>query len=130
MVAIFFNFCAGPNITIGNTDGATKRIGDNFYTQPDQQTLKFYIMIVSTEELLYLKINRTDKEPEEGEITINKLFRNSLNYTTMYTLTLSKFDRLTKNLYKIEAAVRASFSPRPANSSLIISIIILTGFAF
>ena len=90
-------------------------------------------MVVSTEELLFVKVNRTDKQAEEGEITINKLFRNSLNYTTMYTLTLSKFTSLTKNPYKIEAAARVHIPYSPyleANSSLTISIMILTGFIF
>ena len=119
---------AGPNITIGSVDGA-RRIGNHFYFQPNQQEGKFYIVIVSTLEEEYFSVNRTDQQPQKGEILVQKVFRNALNYTSIYTLTLAKFTPLTKKAYKIEAGLRApSYSYKSMASSITIYITKLTGY--
>ena len=119
--------CVGPNITIGSADGV-KRIGNHFYFQPNQQVGSFYIVVVSTLEEEYISVNRTDLPPQKGEILVQKVFRNSLNYTSMYTLTLSKLTPLIRKTYKIEAGVRSpSYSHQLMSSSITIYITKLTG---
>ena len=119
--------CAGPNITIDNVDGA-KRIGNHFYFQPNQQEGNFYIVVISTLEEEYFNVNRTDQQPQKGEILVQKVFRNSLNYTSIYTLTLSKLTPLIKKVYKIEAGLRApSYNLKHVASSITIYITKLTG---
>lgn len=120
-------FCVGPNITIGSTDGV-KRIGNHFYFQPNQQVGNFYIVIVSTLEEEFISVNRTDLPPQKGEILVQKVFRNSLNYTSMYTLTLSKLTPLIRKTYKIEARLRApTYNHKLMSSSITIYITKLTG---
>ena len=119
--------CVGPTISFAGVEGA-KRIGDHFYFQSDQQQAKFYIMIVSTLEEEYFNISRIDMKLKEGEIIVQKIFRNSLNYTTMYTLILLKLTPLITMVYKLEAGLRVpSIGYKPHNSLVTVKITKLSG---
>lgn len=116
----------GPNITIAGVEGA-KRIGNQFYFQPNQQQGKIYILVVSTLEEEYFKVNRTNQTLETGEILFEKLFRNPLNYTSVYALTLPKLTPLINKTYIIEVGMTTPMFSQFMTSSISIHIIKLTG---
>ena len=85
-------------------------------------------MIVSTLEEEYFNISRIDMKLKEGEIVVQKIFRNSLNYTTMYTLILLKLTPLITMVYKLEAGLRVpSIGYKPHNSLVTVKITKLSG---
>ena len=116
--------CIGPNITVFDP-GATKRVGNHFYFQPDHQETDFFIMVVSTIEEEYFYVTRIDEEPKEEEILIQKEFRNVLNYTTLYTVTISGLTPLKTKVYKLSAG--SSYNQKPVLDSVTIKISLLTG---
>jgi len=118
--------CVGPNITIAGVEGA-KRIGNQFYFQPNQHQGKIYILVVSVLEEEYFKVNRTDQTLQRGEILFEKIFHNPLNYTSVYTLTFPKLVPLNKS-YVIEVGMKApALSLNLITSSITIFIIKLKG---
>ena len=114
----------GPNITVLDVGGA-KRIANHFYFQPDHQEIEFFVMIVSTLEEKYFYVTRLDEEPREGEILIQREFRNILNYTTIYTVTLSELTPLKTRVYKLSAG--SSYNRKPVLDSVTIRISQLAG---
>ena len=114
----------GPNITVLDVGGA-KRIGNHFYFQPDHQDIEFFIMVVSTIEEEYFYVTRLDSEPSEGEILIQREFRNVLNYTTIYTVTLSELVPLKTRVYKLLSG--SLYKRKPVLDSVTIRISQLAG---